>query len=115
MAEMEIDVRVERPYGKRVNASWLRGIVAQAATLAGAPDDAGLSLVITGQEKVRALNDKLQRVRRLYPLAPPRQILKYMLSLKGIGNGAAVQPAAPLPAAVKQQVRTVLRREGSLD
>ncbi len=66
-------------------------------------------------EKVRALNDKLQRVRRLYPLAPPRQILKYMLSLKGIGNGAAVQPAAPLPAAVKQQVRTVLRREGSLD
>lgn len=65
-------------------------------------------------ERVRALDGKLQRVRRTYTLAPPRQVLKYMLALKGIGSGRVAQPAAPLPAGVKREIENVLRREGFL-
>ncbi len=66
-------------------------------------------------ERVRALNDKLHRVRRAYTLAPPRQVLKYMLALKGFGSGRVAHPFAPLPAAVRKEVENILRREGFLD
>jgi len=66
-------------------------------------------------KKVRELNARLQRVRRTYSLAPVRLILKYMLSLLGIGSGKGVQPSEALPREVKRTIEQTLRNEGFLD
>ena len=67
-------------------------------------------------ERVRALNEKLHRVRRTYTLAPPRQVLKYMLELKGLCSGRVAEPnPGPLPQSIKREISRVLRDEGFLD
>ena len=65
-------------------------------------------------QRVKQLDEKLQRLRATYTLAPPRQLIKYMMALQGFGSGRVAQPAAPLPVAVKKRVEEIMRQEGFL-
>jgi len=61
---MEINVLIDQDFEAYLEAGWLEGVARQVLTAEPASPDAELSLVITGQERVRQLNrDYLNRDR----------------------------------------------------
>ena len=53
---MEIDVLIDEGFDGCPEVSWLQGVAEQVLTVQGASPDVELSLVITGQQRVRLLN-----------------------------------------------------------
>jgi probable rRNA maturation factor len=57
-----IHIQVEEAYWALVNNAELRTAARTAASLAGLPDDAAFTIVITGDEQVRRLNHEFRKI-----------------------------------------------------
>ena len=58
LSGLQVFVSLDEPFGGELDAGWLEGVVRAGLLAAGIDGDAGVSLLITGDETVRALNSE---------------------------------------------------------
>ena len=92
---MEINVLIDQDFKAHLEAGWLAEVARQVLSAESASPDTELSLVITGQERVRQLNrDYLSRDR-------PTDVLAFsMLAGLPVGSEASAPPFVAPPDGV---------------